>query len=125
MATIHQEKNWRGKSVTLFPDRGLYDYTFLDNNGFINSNKNSIISSYNANGYIIKIYKSKNGTGEYEIRTDRNREMIGSYNNNIRSIRILNPLVSNEHFLLDTDNNNYLLLLLLIICIFFICRNKF
>jgi hypothetical protein len=62
--------------------------------------------------------------GDSDIRTGYRKYLDGKFLNNIRSIRILKALVSNEHFLLDTDNNNYLLLLLLIICIFFICRNK-
>ena len=124
MATIHQGIDWSGKFLTLVPGK-IYDIKYLRNNNFINSNDNSVISSYKANGYKMQIFKSGNFQGESEIRTDKNRQMTGSYNNQIRSIRILKPLVSNEHFLLDTDNNNYLLLLLLIICLFFACRNKY
>ena len=123
MATIHQDQGWAGKSLTLVTG-GKYDSKYLKSKGFINNAGNSVLSSYTvADGYIMQIFKGGDFNGETENRTDRNRQMTGSYNNNIRSIRILKRLVSNEHFLLDTDNNNYLLLLLLIICLFFACRN--
>ena len=131
MATLYANKNFKLPKLVLTPPEYPstykdYNSAYLKENNFINNDNNSVISSYRVTpGWQMTIFTGDFNKGDSDIRTGYRKYLDGNFLNNIRSIRISKTLVSNEHFLLDTDNNNYLLLLLLIICLFFACRNKY